>query len=151
MLNLRIHHIFDIIRDLGQNKEIKEHEYGHSYHIIAKKIYSKTQEFKLTISNDDICNNCTKLINNKCIDTIDHRKDYSEKELFNNYLDKRIMSIMGFYEGQIFSLDEFLNKADLYVKNIGYIYSGNDEKHTQDRKSNVFKGLDILRTQHPIK
>lgn len=147
MLDLRIHHIFDIIRDLGENKEIKEHEYGHSYHIIAKDIYSKPERFKLIVSNDDICKNCNKLVNGNCIDKIDHRHDYTSKEQFNNYLDERIMTVMGFEEGQILTIFDLLKMSELYMSKIEHIYAGNDIEHTANRKLNVQKGIEVLKTK----
>lgn len=146
MIKLRIHHIFDIIRDYGLKKKIEEHKYGHSYHIIANKIYKKNiQEMKLVVSSDDICKNCIKLVDNNCIDKIDHRKDYHDKELFNNYLDKRIMDIMNLEEFKILSFEELIKRSNKYIDNIEYIYDGNEDKHTQERKLNVQKGIEQIK------
>ena len=145
VFTLRIHHVFDIIRDLGQNKELSSHQFGHSYHLVAKEFYSGIREFKLTISNDDICGNCVKLENNICIDSVDHRKDFVSKQMFNDYLDNRIMSILKVKDGTILNHSELVDIADAYINNIEYIYSGNDKNHTEKRKSNVIKGIEILK------
>ena len=44
-MELRIHHIFDIIRDFGSNKTFEKHAFGHSYHFIAEKILKEETVF----------------------------------------------------------------------------------------------------------
>ena len=143
MLELRIHHFFDILRDYGNNKELKPHHYGHSYHIIGKKIYKNmVKEFKIVNGSDFICKNCNKLIGDKCIDLIDHRIDFKNKEDFNNYLDERILKVMSLSNNQIVRIEEILEKSNLYVDNIFDIYLGNSKEHTELRKINVRSGIE---------
>lgn len=145
-MKLRIHHIFDIIRDLGKNSLFNKHEYGHSYHIIANKIKNHDYDsIQLVIECDDICLGCNKLNNGECIDLINHRKDYLKKEDFNNYLDKRILDVLNIKKGAIIKLNNLIEITDEYIKNIEYIYEGNDVAHTIERKENVMKGLVILK------
>ena len=142
MINLRIHHFFDIIRDYGEGRVPKKHEYGHSYDEIAEKIYSdRVGEVKLVIKSDDVCNNCIMLNKGHCTDLIGHRDDFKSKESFNDYLDKRIMNILGYHENQVVRVRELINEADKYLENIFYIYDGNDIEHTKLRRANVAKGL----------
>ncbi len=146
MLNIRIHHFFDIIRDYGSGKKLIEHPYGHSLHIIAKKIINlEITEMKLVVESDDICNNCNKLLCNHCIDTITHRDDFKLKEQFNNYLDNRIMETLGLEKKQIVKFSQLINLSNLYLDNIEYIYLGNDIEHTKIRKSNVEKGIEKIK------
>ena len=148
MLKLRIHHVFDIIRDFGSNKKFEKHIYGHSYHIVANNIYEKKiNKFKIVVSSDDICKNCIKLVNNKCIDSILHRKDFNKKEAFNNYLDNRIMEVLNLREYETMSLEELSKISNKYIDNIEYIYKGNDENHTQERKKNVVKGIKKIKKE----
>ncbi len=141
-VELRIHHIFDIIRDIGRNKILEKHEYGHSYHIIAKKILNNEFEIiKIVVKSDDVCRGCVKLYDGKCIDIIDHRKDFLKKEEFNNYLDNRIMKVLNINNDDIFTFKDIFQLTKEYLKNIEYIYEGNDIIHTQERKKNVEKGL----------
>ena len=145
-MELRIHHIFDIIRDIGKNKILEKHEYCHSYHIIANKILNKEFEtIKIIVKNDDVCRGFVKLYDEKCIDIIDHRKVYLKKEEFNNFLDNKIIKVLKIKNGDTYTFKEILQLTEEYVKNIEYIYKGNDIIHTNERKKNVEKGLLKLR------
>lgn len=142
MINIRIHHFFDIIRDYGSKNTIKAHPYGHSLHLISKQITTReTTTFKLVIKSDAICKNCNKLDNNHCIDTISHRIDFKSKEQFNNHIDNKIMEILNLEKGQTITTDELINLSHLYLKNIESIYKGNDIEHTKNRSINVEKGI----------
>lgn len=149
MQELRIHHFFDMLRDYGAKKEIRPHDYGHSYHLIAEKIYSnKLDKIKLVISNDDVCEDCSKSEDGHCIDTISHRTDFPLKEDFNNHIDHRIMEKMKLKENEIISFEELLEKAELYINEMEWIYEGNDPDHTEIRRENVIKG--VLKTRSEL-
>ncbi|MGD1815774.1 MAG: DUF1284 domain-containing protein [Pleomorphochaeta sp.] len=148
MINIRIHHFFDIIRDYGSGKIIQPHPYGHSLHLISQKITSgEIKEMRLVIECDAICENCNKLFDNHCIDTISHRKDFKSKEQFNNYLDNRIMETLGLKKGQTITCAELINLSTLYLDNIDYIYLGNDTEHTKNRAANVKKGISLMKAK----
>ena len=143
MRELRIHHFFDIIRDYGAGNTLKPHVYGHSYHLIGNEIYNNDlAELKLIVNNDDICENCSRLDGDHCVDTIDHRTDFSSKEKFNDWIDSRIMAAMGYSDGQLVSVKDIILNADKYLDNIFEIYEGNDVEHTEMRKKNVRKGIE---------
>jgi len=109
---------------------------------MAEKIYSdKVDEVRLVVQSDDICHGCKMLKEGLCIDVITHREDFTGKEAFNNYLDRRILDVMKFMENQIVSTKDIIERADLYLDNIYSIYEGNDPGHTEARKSHVEKGL----------
>lgn len=144
MLHIRIHHFFDILRDYGSKKELKPHIYGHSYHVIGKRIYSnEVSEMTLIIENDDICRSCTKLSEGHCIDVISHRADFTSKEKFNNFLDARIMKAMNLKKNQIISFKDLLSISQLYINSIESIYRGNNPEHTKTRKRNVETGIEM--------
>uniref|UniRef100_UPI003216DF0A hypothetical protein n=1 Tax=uncultured Draconibacterium sp. TaxID=1573823 RepID=UPI003216DF0A len=150
-MKLRIHHFFDIIRDLGSGKEITPHPYGHAYHTVAEKILNEPGlEYKLVECSDAICSGCTHLVNGICDDVITHRSDFESKEAFNNHLDNRIMSVCGFLENKTYSPRLLCKLAQRYLDNIGYIYEGNDELHTKARKASVEKGLRFYAEKHMV-
>ena len=143
MRELRIHHFFDIMRDYGSGKSLSEHAYGHSYHTIGNELFeNKTSTIKIVIKNDDICENCTKLNQGKCIDTIHHRSDFLYKQEFNDYLDTRIMNCMGYEDGQVIEVMDIVKNAHKYLVHIFELYDGNDIEHTELRKQNVSIGID---------
>lgn len=80
---------------------------------------------------------------------ISHRHDFTLKEEFNNYLDSRIFGVLKINEGDVVSFIEIVNKADEYLQNIAYIYSGNDIVNTNERKKYVAKGLLKLNAIRP--
>jgi hypothetical protein len=148
-MQLRIHHFFDIIRDFGIGKEISPHPYGHSYHKIAKLIRDNPNiEIKIVLGTDDICNGCIHLANNHCNDTINHRSDFTSKEEFNNYIDKRILDKCAINIGDMLTPMQICKRISPYLENIFWIYEGNDEENTQTRKNNVINGLMYYKSRH---
>jgi len=141
-INLRIHHFFDILRDYGARIEIVPHQYGHSYHLIAEKIYSNNMNnIKLVLTCDAVCRDCRMLVDGHCIDTIDHREDFTLKEDFNNHIDRRILQKMNLNENDTVSYNVLLRTADLYINEMDWIYRGNDPDHTEKRRDFVIKGI----------
>jgi len=141
-MKLRIHHFYDIIRDLGSGKEIKAHSSGHSYHNVLELIRKNPNlKIKIIICFDDVCIGCKFLRDGKCFDKITHRKDFISKEDFNNYLDKRIIGVSLFNEGDTLTPVELCKKVKYYLEKMEWIYEGNDSEHTKKKKENVIKGL----------
>jgi len=141
-MKIRIHHFFDIIRDFGMGKEFTQHPYLHSYHKVAREINENPDlELEIVVKSDAVCTGCKQLRNSGCVDFISHRKDFTQKETFNNYLDNRIIAICEIHTSYKYSPKMLCEVAYKYLKNIEFIYEGNDKTHTQLRKDNVVKGL----------
>ncbi len=151
-MNLRIHHFFDIIRDFGRGNEIIPHTYGHSYHLVADKIWNNPKlQIKIVVQADAVCVQCSQLKSNHCIDTINHRKDYTSKEEFNNYLDKRILDRIFIREGETRTPEELCMAAKHYLEYIDWIYEGNDKENTKERKSAVVSELKCYQEKHTLR
>lgn len=141
MIKLRIHHFFDIVRDFGIGKEFAPHPYKHSYHEVAEMIWQHPEtEIEIVVGADSVCNGCIHLAGDSCDDCITHRKDFTLKEAFNNYLDSRIINVCGIDISKKYTFSSLLQFSDSYVENIEFIYEGNDIEHTLKRKENVLKG-----------
>lgn len=148
-MKIRIHHFFDIIHDFGSNKEIVPHSYLHSYHKVAHEIRENANiEFEIVLGVDDVCERCIHLQNSGCDDLINHRKDFTEKEGFNNYLDKRIIEICAIQLSVKYSPIFLCEIAHKYIEKIEFIYQGNDKEHTLLRKRNVILGLKYYSEKH---
>ncbi|MDC7233840.1 MAG: hypothetical protein PQJ58_11475 [Spirochaetales bacterium] len=146
-MDLRIHHLFDMIRDYGAGTKPHPHPYGHSYHLMAAKLYENgLDDIRLVLSCDAVCAGCSKMKNGHCMDTITHRRDFTLKEEFNNHIDKRIMDIMNLQIETPCRVSDILMKADLYLNRIHWIYEGNDPEHTEMRKKHVSTGLIKIKT-----
>jgi hypothetical protein len=62
MIKLRPHHLIDIIRNIGQERPVVPHPYGHAQHTITQAILDGAeQEILLTIGADDLCKPCIHL------------------------------------------------------------------------------------------
>ena len=141
-MKIRIHHFFDIIRDFGTGKEFTQHPYLHSYHIVAGEIdRNPNLDLEIVFEPDAVCTGCAYLKNTGCADSISHRKDFSQKDAFNNYLDYRIVEICKIQTSVKFSPKTLCQIAHKYINHIEFIYEGNDQNHTQMRKENLIKGL----------
>lgn len=148
-MKLRIHHFFDIIRDIGSKKEINPHPYLHSYHKVAKEILENPNlKLEIVVASDAVCSGCIHLVHSKCDDIITHRTDFRGKEDFNNYLDNRMVEICRIKTSDSFSPRELCQFAKRYIENIFYIYEGNDTHHTLIRKMNVLEGLRVYSRKH---
>ena len=144
--NLRVHHVCDMVRDFGQELTLDTHPYGHSYSEIFHRIFTKDSQIRFIIENDDVCQNCCKLIKNQCIDSIHHRKDFFSKQEFNNYLDQRIIDILEIDIMKEYSIQEFIPYLETYCENINTIYHGNEEENTKKRLQNVLRGINRIKT-----
>ncbi len=145
-MKIRIHHFFDIIRDIGIGKEIHPHPYGHSYHKVAKTILQNPEtEVEIVIGADQVCKGCVHLTGTSCNDSISHRKDFTSKEKFNDYLDSRIIEICKIDISKTYTIKSLLHFLKKYLENIELIYEGNDDKHTEKRKENVLIGGEVYK------
>lgn len=141
-MKIRIHHFFDIIRDFGSGKNITPHSSLHNYHEVAEQIRENPNiEFEIVVEPDAVCAGCIHLEKSICDDTISHRTDFTLKEEFNNYLDKRIIDVCEIRSSKKYSPKVLCEIADKYIDNIEFIYEGNDFEHTELRKQNIIRGL----------
>lgn len=148
-MNLRIHHYFDIIRDLGSEKPILPHPLQHAYHKIAAHIFDfPYTTIEIVSTCDAVCEGCIKKINGKCSDVITHRSDFLHKEAFNNHIDRRIMEVCGIQDGNIFTAIELCLLSEEYLENALFIYEGNDLEHTLKRMDLVKKGVAAYKQKH---
>lgn len=151
-MKLRIHHFFDIVRDFGSGKTFSPHPYQHAYHLVAREIWANPHlPLDLVVSADAVCNGCIHLVDSSCDDVITHRTDFRSKEAFNNHLDHRIMKICGLQTSVCYTPEDLCRYAGKYIENMDYIYEGNDEAHTRERKNNVIKGLELYVCRHQLK
>jgi hypothetical protein len=135
VIRLRVHHFYDIIRDFGSGKEFVPHPYGHSLHKIAQLIrLNPNLNMQMLVSCDSICEGCLHFKNDHCDDVITHRKDFTLKEEFNNHIDNRIMGKCKIKERDFITPIQLCQKAKYYLKNIHFIYLGDEDWHIKKRK-----------------
>lgn len=94
IIKIKPHHFFDIIKLYGSGLEkfIPDKKMGHDFYKIGNIILdNKNTKIKLTIDSDDICKPCKFCKNNKCTDYLSVIEGYTEKDVYNKTLDKRII------------------------------------------------------------
>ena len=145
MLKLRPHHIIDIIRDFGQNKEFVPHKYGHDYHTIAIKLTQDINQLvKLVISSDDICAPCMHLqADKKCNDIMSNHPYSHSKQIYNNYLDGKIIGLLSLHDNTIISVKDYLHILAKKTEIFDNIYPHSKEIIEQ-RKADFKNGLILL-------
>jgi hypothetical protein len=97
----------------------------------------------MVVECDDICEGCKYLKNNSSKEVIDHRKDFRYKEEFNDFIDFRIMKARLINKDEALTPIQLCRKTRSYLKNILWIYEGNDLQHNRSRAKNVERGLNI--------
>jgi len=110
VLHLRPHHLIDIIRNIGHDRPIVPHHYGHEQHIVTKAILDNSEnEIMLTAGADDLCKSCIHLTpEGLCDDVLPQLKYKVEKQQYNDALDRRVMDYLGLEEGTTVQIDDFL-------------------------------------------
>jgi hypothetical protein len=145
MLSLRPHHILDIIRNIGNDREKKPHEYGHLVHKITEEIERDIdQKCKLVVKNDDICISCKMLIEDGiCIDILGQLDDRISKQAYNDDLDKRILNFLGISENEIMSIKDYLKIIKQRIDEIIPICV-HPKETIEYRKNGLKKGIEKL-------
>ena len=145
MLRLRPHHIIDIVRNIGNNRPLTPHPYGHLVHKITQKILDDVkQDCRLVIDNDDICGPCIKLDKyNRCTDILPQLETPVSKQEYNDELDRRILDHLKIEEGSILKIDDFLRMIAGDMDKMVNICT-HPKEDPEYRRNGLLKGLKIL-------
>jgi hypothetical protein len=110
MLQLRPHHLIDIIRNIGHNGPITPHPYGHAQHLVTRKILDGSENLiKLVVGADALCMPCIHLQNDGfCDDVITQLDIPVRKQTYNDELDRRLLTFFDLREGTLISLPDFV-------------------------------------------
>ena len=145
MLNLRPHHILDIVRNIGNDRPIVPHEYGHLVHKITLEIISNIDvQCKLVISNDDICGPCKMLtIEKECLDVLHQLDPPISKQTYNDDLDRKIMTFLSLKQNTVLTIRQYLTKVKNNMDDIVNICT-HPKEDKGSRKTGLIKGIDKL-------
>jgi hypothetical protein len=141
-MNLRPHHILDIISAHGKGKEYQAHPYGHSLHIVAPGLLSNLdQKIKLVINADDICEGCMHLQpGGKCKDVLDQLSPSPSKQAYNDVLDSKIFDDLSIEPGSVITSREFFKTVNSKVPGIEKICT-HPKENQQERLNGLVSGL----------
>jgi hypothetical protein len=145
MLRLRPHHILDIVRNIGHERKIEPHPFGHDLHVITNKILGDIdQPLVLVVGADDICIPCTKLnADSICVDVLPQCDDKPSKQKYNDSLDQKVLVYLDLGEGAQLTVREYLMCVNSKLNGIEKIctHPKEDERY---RLEGLFVGLKKL-------
>jgi hypothetical protein len=145
-VEIRPHHLIDIIRNIGLERPLKPHPYGHAQHIITQSILDGTEkEFNLVCRADDLCKPCIHLTpDGKCKDILSQLEEPVLKQEYNDAVDHRLFDFFGLQEGSIVSLSDFLNLVESRFEAILPLCL-HPKEDPASRREGLRKGLERLR------
>ena len=139
-MQLRPHHLLDIIRDHGLGRDFKPSSYGHAVHVVAPKVLSNV-ETKVTfiIGADDICRPCKHLLpNGQCDDLVRSVSPPIPKQKYNDDLDRRLFRYLDVKPGTVMTVRQFLGLVDKKLPGIEKICT-----HPKEDEKQRLKGLTV--------
>ena len=145
-MQLRPHHILDIISAHGQGRKFQPHPYGHSLHIVAPKLLSNLDlKIKLVLKADDICKGCKHLMpDGKCKDVLAQLKPSPSKQAYNDVLDCRIFDYLSIEVNRVITTRKYLEIVNEKVPGIEKICT-HPKRNQEERLNGLMDGLIKLR------
>jgi hypothetical protein len=137
-MQLRPHHILDIITGDGNGIVYEPHPYGHAQHIVAPKLLSNLDlKIKLILGADDICEGCEHLLpDGKCKDVLAQLNPSPLKQAYNDVLDCRLFDAFAIEVNSIMTTREYLTIVNKQVPGIERICT-----HPKEDQAERLKGL----------
>lgn len=141
-MQLRPHHILDIISAYGKGIEYQPHPYGHSLHIVAPRLLSKLdQKIKLVLSADAICEGCKHLLpDGQCEDVLAQLTPSPSKQAYNDLLDSRLFDDLRIEPNAMITTGEFLFEVNKKLPGIEKICT-HPKEDQQERLNGLISGL----------
>ncbi|ADK81076.1 DUF1284 domain-containing protein [Sediminispirochaeta smaragdinae] len=148
MLRLRPHHILDIVRNIGNERPIVPHEYGHLLHKVTNKIITDVNvKCMLVIGTDDICGPCRMLTKEgRCLDILHQLERQTSKQEYNDNLDKRIMTFLNIEPNSVLKISNYLSSIKQNMNEIVDICT-HPKEDKEYRRNGLIKGLKILKIE----
>lgn len=137
-MQLRPHHILDIISDHGKGTEYQPHPYGHSLHLVAPRLLADLDlKIRLVLQADDICQGCMHLLpDGKCNDVLVQLTPSPSKQAYNDVLDSRLFDDLSMMPGTETTTRAFLEAVNAKVPGIEKICT-----HPKENQDERLKGL----------
>lgn len=147
MLQLRPHHILDIVRNIGHNRPIEPHPLGHNVHGITLEIINNPDQLlKLVVGADDICTPCTKLNSELlCTDILPQCDDKPSKQSYNDTLDTKVLKYLGIKTRTQLTVRQYLQIVNSKLEGIEKIctHPKEDENYRLEGLKNGLQKLGI--------
>lgn len=110
MIRLRPHHLIDIIRNIGHERPVEPHPFGHAQHLITRMLLDgSNHEIMLVGYADDLCAPCQHLNDaGLCEHSLPQLEVSVSKQKYNDALDNRLFHFFDMESGSVISLGSFL-------------------------------------------
>jgi hypothetical protein len=141
-MQLRPHHILDIISDHGMGVQYEPHPYGHSQHIAAPKLLAN-QDLKimLVLHADDICKGCKHLLpDGSCDDVLGQLESAPSKQAYNDDLDRRLFDYYAVEPDTVMTFRQYLEMVNAKVPGIEKVCTHPGENQ-EERLNGLINGL----------
>jgi len=137
-MQLRPHHIIDIISDYGKGVDPQPHSYGHSVHLVTPKLLGNLNlKIKLVLAADDICVGCKHLLpDGKCKDVLAQLTPSPAKQAYNDVLDCRVFDHFAIEPGTVVTVQKYLEIVNSNVPGIEQICT-----HPKEDEAERLQGL----------
>ena len=137
-LQLRPHHILDIVADHGRGVKIEPASRGHSLHIVSMKLLSDLElKVKLIVKSDDVCTGCEFLMpDGKCSDVLGQLNPSPSKQAYNDVLDCRLLDFLEIEIDSVMTVRDYLGIVNKKVPGIEEICT-----HPKENKEERLQGL----------
>ena len=144
-MQLRPHHIIDIISHHWKGKGYEPHPYGHSLHLVAPWLLSNLESrIQLVLKADDICEGCKHLsADGRCHDVLKQLTPSPSKQAYNDVLDCRLFDELCLEPGIVVTVQEFLESVNRKVPGIEIICT-HPKENLQERLDGLTSGLTRL-------
>ncbi len=144
-MQLRPHHILDIISHHGKGKGHKPHPYGHSLHIVGPWLLSNLDSrIKLVLEADQICEGCEHLsAEGRCNDVLAQLTPSPSKQAYNDVLDCRLFDELSLAPGTMVTVREYLEAVNKKLPGIEKICT-HPKENPQERLEALISGLTRL-------
>ncbi len=141
-MQLRPHHILDIISDHGKGTEYQAHPYGHSLHIVGPKLLSDLDlKIKLVLAADDICKGCEHLLpDGQCKDVLAQLTPSPSKQAYNDVLDSRLFDDLSIEPNSVITTRKYLEAVNEKVPGIEQICT-HPKENQEERLNGLIDGL----------
>ncbi len=141
-IELRPHHLLDIVRDYGHGIVYQPHAYGHALHLVAAEVLARPdQEIIFVIAADSICRPCRNLRSDgSCADILSQLAEPISKQSYNDALDRRLWAYLELDRGNRLRVRQFLERVNQRLAGLEKVCShpGEDEAF---RRDGMQKGL----------
>ena len=141
-MQLRPHHILDIISCHGQGTIFQPHPYGHSLHIVSPKLLSNLDlKIKLVLDADEICKGCKHLMpDGKCKDVLAQLNPSPSKQAYNDVLDCRLFDYLSLEINSVITFRKYLEIVNKKAPGIERICT-HPKENQEERLNGLIDGL----------